>query len=382
MKKHFAVFVFLVLMLGFCAPHVFAQAAGTVKGVCKDFDGKPLPDAVLLLSNLDNGQKYTLKTNKKGEYFSLGIAPGKYNIVIEGRVMTVARLVNGAKVPDWILSKHVLMSGYSKDVRFAGELWKAADGKIHLSNNSGTYRPSTEQLAAAVSYLSAVFPGVEFVADVAELAPAAPVLPAKKSGLFSGGSDAFKHELKRKMIHQKNWLYLGLFLWLGHWPTAAVFASMTAVFGIIGTLRLKWKPLRDWAEKHVSVLRAKEANRLTGTFYGALGVTVAAVLFGWSTPLVAAGILAYTVGDALSPLIGLRFGWKPYTVAGYKRSLDGTLAAFAVVFAMNLALGFSPLVALGGALAFSAVDVYPVKPDDNFWIPIAVPAALFLLGLI
>ncbi len=32
------------------------------------------------LRNLDNGQKYTLKTNKKGEYFSLGISPGKYNV--------------------------------------------------------------------------------------------------------------------------------------------------------------------------------------------------------------------------------------------------------------------------------------------------------------
>jgi tetratricopeptide (TPR) repeat protein len=29
---------------------------------------------------LDNGQKYTLKTNKKGEYFSLGLTPGKYTV--------------------------------------------------------------------------------------------------------------------------------------------------------------------------------------------------------------------------------------------------------------------------------------------------------------
>ncbi|MBI5247406.1 MAG: hypothetical protein HY923_09505 [Elusimicrobia bacterium] len=314
--------------------------------------------------------------------------PGKYNIVIEGGVMTVARLVNGAKVPDWLLSKHVLMSGYSKDVRFAGEMWKASDGKIHLSNNSGTYRPSAAQLEQAVAYLSAVFPGVEFVGDFAELAPAPPApapkpsLLARVKTLYTGGSDTFKKEVRRKLIHQKNWLYLGLFLWLGHWPTVYVFASMTAVFGVIGVLRLKWKPLRDWAQKHVSVLRAKEAKHLTGTFYGALGVTVAAALFGWSTPLVAAGLLAYTVGDAVSPLVGLRFGWKPFTVAGTKRSVDGALASFTLVLLMNLLLGFSPLVALAGALAFSAVDVYPVKPDDNFWIPIAVPAALFLAGLI
>jgi len=82
MKKHFAVFALVLLMLGLCAPRVFAQASGTVKGVCKDTDGKPLADAVVVYANQDNGQKYTLKTNKKGEYFSLGIAPGSYNVAL------------------------------------------------------------------------------------------------------------------------------------------------------------------------------------------------------------------------------------------------------------------------------------------------------------
>ena len=82
MKKHFAVFIFVLLMLAFCAPMVFAQAAGTVKGVCKDAQGNPIADAVVVYANQDNGQKYTLKTNKKGEYFSLGIAPGHYNVTL------------------------------------------------------------------------------------------------------------------------------------------------------------------------------------------------------------------------------------------------------------------------------------------------------------
>lgn len=80
MKKHFAIFLFVILALGLCVPPVFAQASGTVKGVCKDADGKPITEAIVLYANQDNGQKYTLKTNKKGEYFSLGISPGKYNV--------------------------------------------------------------------------------------------------------------------------------------------------------------------------------------------------------------------------------------------------------------------------------------------------------------
>jgi tetratricopeptide (TPR) repeat protein len=83
MKKHLAVITFVLLMLGLCAPAVFAQgASGTVKGACKDAQGNPIADAVVLWANQDNGQKYTLKTNKKGEYFSLGIGPGTYMVTL------------------------------------------------------------------------------------------------------------------------------------------------------------------------------------------------------------------------------------------------------------------------------------------------------------
>ena len=78
MKKHFAIFLFVILALGLCVPPVSAQSSGTVKGVAKDNQGNPIADAILVWTNTDNGQKYTIKTNKKGEYFSLGLTPGKY----------------------------------------------------------------------------------------------------------------------------------------------------------------------------------------------------------------------------------------------------------------------------------------------------------------
>lgn len=82
MKKQFAVSVFILLMLGLCMPWAFSQASGTVKGVCKDAQGNPIADAVVVFANQDNGQKYNLKTNKKGEYFSLGLTPGSYNVTL------------------------------------------------------------------------------------------------------------------------------------------------------------------------------------------------------------------------------------------------------------------------------------------------------------
>jgi len=82
MKKRFAVLVFLFLLLGLCVPPGFGQAAGTVKGVVKDASGNPIEGAIVVWANTDNGQKYQIKTNKKGEYFSLGIAPGTYTATL------------------------------------------------------------------------------------------------------------------------------------------------------------------------------------------------------------------------------------------------------------------------------------------------------------
>ncbi len=83
MKKHLAVFALVLLILGICATPLLAQVgSATVKGVCKDIDGNPIVDGVVVFANQDNGQKYTLKTNKKGEYFSLGVGSGTYNVTL------------------------------------------------------------------------------------------------------------------------------------------------------------------------------------------------------------------------------------------------------------------------------------------------------------
>jgi len=82
MKKHFAIFLFAILALGLCVPPVWAQASGTVQGVCKDAQGNLIVGGVVVWANQENGQKYTLKTGKDGKYFSLGLTPGKYNVTL------------------------------------------------------------------------------------------------------------------------------------------------------------------------------------------------------------------------------------------------------------------------------------------------------------
>lgn len=82
MRKYFVLSLLLelFLVLGLSAPPAAGQSSGTVKGVCKDYEGKPIAQAEVLWTGTESGHNYKLKTNNKGEYFSLGIVPGKYNV--------------------------------------------------------------------------------------------------------------------------------------------------------------------------------------------------------------------------------------------------------------------------------------------------------------
>ncbi len=82
MKKHITLVTLFALLLGLSAAPVWAQMTGTVKGVAKGYDGKPLGGATVELISTDTGQKYDLKTNSNGEYSSIGIAMGTYDITL------------------------------------------------------------------------------------------------------------------------------------------------------------------------------------------------------------------------------------------------------------------------------------------------------------
>ncbi|HZP16364.1 MAG TPA: carboxypeptidase-like regulatory domain-containing protein, partial [Terriglobales bacterium] len=61
---------------------------GTVKGTVRDGQGNVIPDAQVIWHNNETGREYKLKTNKKGEYFSLGIEPShdyKITLVKDGK---------------------------------------------------------------------------------------------------------------------------------------------------------------------------------------------------------------------------------------------------------------------------------------------------------
>lgn len=79
MSKYFILPLLAVLAIALAAPLAHSQTA-SVRGTCKDLDGKPIAGAEVEWDSVDTGRKSVLKTDKKGDYFSLGFTPGKYNI--------------------------------------------------------------------------------------------------------------------------------------------------------------------------------------------------------------------------------------------------------------------------------------------------------------
>jgi tetratricopeptide (TPR) repeat protein len=71
-------------------PAAFAQT-GTVKGTIVDENGKPIVGAKVEMVSKDTGRKYDLKSDSKGQIFSLGIAPGTYDVTVtnaNGQLLT------------------------------------------------------------------------------------------------------------------------------------------------------------------------------------------------------------------------------------------------------------------------------------------------------
>ena len=79
--KKLSMFLVTLVAMAILAPAAFAQA-GTIKGNVKDAEGKPMAGATLQFQGLDNGRHYELKTDKHGNYYSMGIASGKYDVTV------------------------------------------------------------------------------------------------------------------------------------------------------------------------------------------------------------------------------------------------------------------------------------------------------------
>ncbi len=81
MKRNFILSLLAMMAVALCAPVAWGQMT-SVKGYVHDVQGQPVPGATVEFINKENGRKYDLKTNAKGEYYTLGITSGRYDLFV------------------------------------------------------------------------------------------------------------------------------------------------------------------------------------------------------------------------------------------------------------------------------------------------------------
>jgi len=150
MKRYFWGMALLLMWAG--AVPTLAQT-GSVKGVCKDLEGKPIAGAVVEYSNLETGRKYDIKTNAKGEYFSLGVSAGHYKVALLQGDKELYHF-NGFTVT---LEENVLDFDLQKEQAAAAQgagltpeqLKQAQEQAAKLSKENNTIKALNEKLSAA-----------------------------------------------------------------------------------------------------------------------------------------------------------------------------------------------------------------------------------------
>ena len=153
MKQRLVMVMLVATVAALCVPPVFAQATGTVKGVCRDMEGKPVAGANLEWFNTENGRKYNLKTNNKGEYFSLGIEPAKYKVTLTNDGKQLDQVTNfpvGADEAtlDFDLKKSQAEAAQQKGIS-AEQLKQMQEAQAKAAKETSTVKVLNEKLMAA-----------------------------------------------------------------------------------------------------------------------------------------------------------------------------------------------------------------------------------------
>jgi tetratricopeptide (TPR) repeat protein len=180
MKQRFLVPVFLFLMAAVCSQ--LASAQTSIRGLCTDIDGKPITGAVVHMSDVDTGRKYDLKTNGKGEYFSLGIAAGKYNVTLlkDGKELFH---FNGVQVgADEVVQNFDLKKDMASTSGLTPEQLKAQqEQQAKVAKENLTIKELNEKLAAAKQAADAgdFDTATKTLSDATQLDPSRDLLWAK-----------------------------------------------------------------------------------------------------------------------------------------------------------------------------------------------------------
>ena len=189
-----------------------------------------------------------------------------------------------------------------------------------------------------------------------------------------------KLELRRKLIHMGSLVIPISYVFVSKPMAIVVLLPVTAFFLSCDIIRRYNRTVRMIYEKHLigTVVREKEEDRLVGSTYFMIGVSLSVYLL--DKPIAILSILVLIVSDTVAALVGASLGKTP--LFGPK-TLEGSLAfllsaALIVVFYPGVPLGCG----LVGAFLATLVESLPLPLDDNLVIPLVMGLTVQGLSLL
>ena len=193
---------------------------------------------------------------------------------------------------------------------------------------------------------------------------------------------ALRNEVKTELVRKSIHFLIALV------PTLASVNKMATVailmIGVLGYTLMEYLRLSGIKVPVVSSLTSMASRPrdfghfVMGPVTLGMGALLALVLYPSSTAVIAIYALAF--GDGFSSLIGKFFGkWRPAFL--YGKSIEGSMACFAVVLFSAYAVSGSMHIALVAAFTATAIEALPLGDYDNLVIPVSVGLAVHLAGM-
>ncbi|PLW79642.1 hypothetical protein C0585_06625 [Candidatus Woesearchaeota archaeon] len=187
-------------------------------------------------------------------------------------------------------------------------------------------------------------------------------------------------EIKRQIFHLLFGLVLAVLYYFEHiGPRDIFFAIIAASIVILIHKKKKIKYInffiRHFERPDIKYEGLGALNFLIGSF-------LTMIIFGFNKDIVTASILILSVGDSISPLIGLKYGKTSIKIFNEKKLIEGTIAG--IIFSTLAASVVVPMIhafiASLFAMVLEAVE-FKYRIDDNLSIPLISGVILTLLSL-
>jgi len=188
----------------------------------------------------------------------------------------------------------------------------------------------------------------------------------------------YSTEFTRKLIH----------ITVGMWAFGTVLLFQHWYFAIIPPLSFVATNYISYRGEIFKSVETGEKGNL-GMVYFPISFAVIICLFWMRPNLLVASLMPMTWGDALAAILGRRYGQRKYSVLGFTRSMEGSLAMFlfswlSIFLALLLlpSLGWQTSLLYSLAVAAFATLVEALSPwhIDNLTVPLFSAALLYLIA--